>query len=81
MDDLTITLPEPLRRYVEERVSEGGFDTASDYFRELIQREQAIRRLDALLIEGLDSGEPEEADDAWWAERHAELDRRIARES
>lgn len=58
MATMNISLPDPLRLYVEERVTEGGYSTISEYFRELVrldQKRQAEERLEALLVEGLDS--------------------------
>lgn len=79
MDSLTITLPEPLRRYVEGRVEAGGFGTADHYFRDLVEQDRQkveIDRLEALALEGLASGEPIEMNDAWWARKYAEFDER-----
>lgn len=59
MQSVNITLPDRLREFVFEQV-ETGYDSASDYIRELIQADQAQKsnqKLEALLLEGLDSGE------------------------
>src|SRR4051812_29950489 len=56
---MNVSLPEALKDYVQERVSEGTFSNPSDFVRALIRedmRRQAEERLDALLMEGLDSG-------------------------
>lgn len=37
---MTVSLPKPLRRFVAQRVDEGGFGSVSDYIRELIRRDQ-----------------------------------------
>ena len=58
MATMNISLPESLREYVESRVNEGGYSTASEYFRELVrsdQKREAQQRLEALLLEGLES--------------------------
>lgn len=81
MKTLTVELPGPLREFVEERAAASGFETPGAFIRDILERERrkAERdRIEALVLEGLASGEPEEADDAWWAERYAELDRRLA---
>lgn len=81
MQPLTVELPGPLRTFVEERAAAGGFATPEAFIREVLERERrnAERaRVEALALEGLASGEPEESDDVWWAERYAELDRRLA---
>jgi antitoxin ParD1/3/4 len=66
---MNISLPEALRDHVQKRVAEGGFANASDFLRSLIREDrerQAKERLEHLLLEGLQSGEPEEATDAYW---------------
>ena len=58
MATMNISLPDPLREFVETSVSEGGYSTASEYFRELVradQKQKAEQRLEKLLLEGLHS--------------------------
>ena len=60
MATINISLPDTLRTYVEERVTQDGYSTASEYFRELVrhdQRRQADERLEALLLKSL-NGKP-----------------------
>ncbi len=60
METINISLPDALRTYVEKRVIQDGYDTTSEYFRELVQqdqRRQADERLEASLLKSLD-GEP-----------------------
>jgi len=50
--------------------------SASDYVRALIREDQkrkAEEKLEALLLKGLDSGEPIEANTAWWKKKKVEL--------
>ena len=67
MATMNISLPEPLKQFVDEEVREGGFSGTSDYVRDLIrqrQREKAAEFLRQLIAEGLASGpaEPIEPD-------------------
>jgi len=65
---MNISLPEDLKEYVE-RQTRRGYSTPSEYVRELIREDQkrrATERLDALLLEGLDSGKPIRADARFW---------------
>lgn len=58
-DSMNIALPEAMKEFVLDQVAQGGYSTASEYVRELIRAEQRRKtreRIDALLIEGLDSG-------------------------
>ena len=55
---VNVLLPDTMKRYIEERVSEGGYSTTSEYVRDLIREDQKRRaeeRLEALLLEGLAS--------------------------
>ena len=57
---MNVSLPEPMRAWVESRVSTGEFANASDYVRDLIRHDQAHHKqgLDeetrALIREGLE---------------------------
>ena len=84
MTTLNISLPDTLGEFVQERVTRDGYDTASDYLRDLIhedQRRKAQEKLDALLQEGLDSGPatPMTAQD--WAGIRLEVQRRGAEQA
>ncbi len=60
---MSISLPKALKDYIQKRVAEGDFSNASDYIRQLLREERKVRaekRLEVLLLEGLDSGPPEE---------------------
>ena len=56
---MNVSLPETLKEYVQDRISEGIYSNHSDYVRSLIREDmhrQAERRLEALVLEGLNSG-------------------------
>ena len=58
---MNISLPDVMKAFVEEQVQSGGFGTVSEYVRDLVRRDQkdhAQAKLEALLLEGLESGEP-----------------------
>lgn len=60
MTSMNISLPQELKEYIEQQ-SKAGYSTPSEYVRELIRgdrKRRAKERLDVLLLEGLDSGEP-----------------------
>jgi antitoxin ParD1/3/4 len=74
---MSISLPKALKDYIQKRVAEGDFSNASDYIRQLLRDERKARaekRLEVLLLEGLDSGPPEEATDDYWNDLIAETD-------
>ena len=70
MTSMNVSLPQELKDYVEKQ-TKVGYSTPSEYVRELIrydQKRRAKEHLDALLLEGLDSGEPLPASAAFWDE-------------
>lgn len=70
-DTMNVALPENLKQYVLRQVAEGGYTSASEYVRELIradQKQKAQERLEAVLLEGLQSGEARELTSEDWAE-------------
>lgn len=76
METLNLDLPEPMRRFVQERATEGGYGSAGEYLRALIQADQqrqAQEHVDALLLEGLDSGEPIPVTDEFWEQKKRKL--------
>jgi antitoxin ParD1/3/4 len=72
MTTMNISLPEPMRAYVDQQVAQGGYSTASEYIRQLVREDQkraAKQRLEALLMEGIESGPSVEITDEYWAEK------------
>lgn len=52
MSTMNISLPETLKVFVDEQVSQRGYSTSSEYIRELIRKDQDRQQLRSLLIEG-----------------------------
>jgi len=72
---MNVSLPASLRAFAEERASQ-GFSSASEYVRELIRRDQrdaAREKLERLLVEGLESGEPIVVTEEYWERKRREL--------
>ncbi|MBI4904742.1 MAG: type II toxin-antitoxin system ParD family antitoxin [Acidobacteria bacterium] len=70
MTSMNVSLPEELKEYVETQ-TRTGYSTPSEYIRELIrsdQKRRATEKLDALLLEGLNSSEPLPVNAKFWAE-------------
>lgn len=79
---LEITLPEPLRAFVDEQVAAGNYTNPSNYLEELVREDQKRRaqdRLEALLLEGLDSGPPIKVTPEYWEHKRARLLARVSR--
>lgn len=61
MASMNISLPDPLRDYVKQRIDSGHYASASDYVRDLIRRDQSgiadeerwLRDLDGSIAETL----------------------------
>jgi len=57
MGAMDVSLPDFLKEWVENEVKSGRYASASDYFSDLIRRDQAARRaLEDALAEGAASG-------------------------
>ena len=76
METIAITLPLALKEFVEAQAGENGCATPSDYVCSLIsaaQKRQAEEKLEALLLEGLESGPPIEVTPEYWEKKRARL--------
>lgn len=66
MATMNVSLPDPMKIWVEARLKDGKFSNTSDYVRHLIRRDQeraqAIAALQQAIDEGVKSGEPEPFD-------------------
>jgi antitoxin ParD1/3/4 len=68
MQSMNISLPEPLKEFVDRQISAGRYSSASEYVRELIREDEkrkAEERLDTLLLEGLQGEETELTRSDW----------------
>ncbi len=82
MDTMNIALPESMKHFVKEQVTAGGYSSASEYVRELIRADQKRKvedRIDALLLEGLDSGQPIPVTQEYWDEKKRKLTERLGK--
>lgn len=68
MATMNVSLPEPMKAWVERQAEGGLYGNASDYIRDLIRKDQerkeAIATLQAAITEGVESGEPQPFDAA-----------------
>ncbi|MGH9470909.1 MAG: type II toxin-antitoxin system ParD family antitoxin [Terriglobia bacterium] len=58
MDTMNVSLPGTLKEFVDQQVASGRYSSASEYVRELIREDEkrkARERLEAMLLEGLNS--------------------------
>jgi antitoxin ParD1/3/4 len=54
---MNISLPAPLKQWVETQVSQKGYSTASEFVRDVLRREEARARIDDRLLAATQSGE------------------------
>jgi antitoxin ParD1/3/4 len=62
MQTMNISLPDPLKDFVDAQISSGRYSSVSEYVRELIRQDEKCKaeaRLEAMLLEGLASPETE----------------------
>jgi antitoxin ParD1/3/4 len=52
MATMNVSLPEALKEFVDRKVAEASYGTASEYVRELIRRDQDRAHLRDLLLQG-----------------------------
>jgi len=76
MATMNVSLPDPMKQWVEAQSKDGRYANASDYVRDLIRRDQerqrAVSDLQSALDDGFASGAPAPFDfDAFLTERHA----------
>jgi len=79
MAGLSLNLGEELQQFVNSQVEAGEFDGPSAYIEALISRaKKGKEKLEELLIEGLDSGDPIPLDADEWSRIRGEVTDRIA---
>ena len=80
---LNLSLPASMKAFIEAEVERGHYGSTSEFIRHLVREAQKSAReqekLEALLIEGLDSGPGEEPTPEYWRQIHAEIDDLIAK--
>lgn len=64
MATMNISLPKPMRDWVQAQIDEGKYAGNSDYVRDLIRRDQEraakIETMQQAITKGLESGEPQD---------------------
>jgi antitoxin ParD1/3/4 len=73
---MNISLPEQIKAFINEQAGAAGF-TVSEYIYRLVLREQERmvqqKRVESLLLDGLESGEPIEVTEEWWEQKYGQL--------
>ena len=74
MQTMNISLPDQLKEFVDVQVGSGRYCSVSEYVRVLIrddEKRKAQERLEALLMEGIQSGEPTDMTRQDWSDIRA----------
>ena len=74
MQTMNISLPDQLKEFVDVQVGSGRYSSVSEYVRDLIrddEKRKAQERLEALLMEGIQSGEPTDMTRQDWSDIRA----------
>jgi len=61
MQTMNISLPDPMKQFVEDQVTAGAYSSASEYVRELVRADQkrhAKEQLEQVLLSAINSGDP-----------------------
>ncbi len=67
---MNVSLPNDLKKWVDDQVKAGGYGTTSEYLRDMLRRareREARRAIDQKLIDALESGPTVIMDDKDWA--------------
>lgn len=82
MQGMNISIPDPLKEFVDQQIASGRYGSVSEYVRELIradQKRKAEERIDALLLDGLDSGGSVAVGDEYWEAKKQKLAARLGK--
>lgn len=66
MSTMNISLPDALKSFVDDQVSQRGYGSSSEYVRDLLRRERDRLQLRGLLLEGAASPATSTADAAYF---------------
>lgn len=69
MTTMNVSLPDAMKEFIDRQVAERGYQSSSEYVRDLIRREQDRLHVRELILEGMRSPLAEEPIDEAWFER------------
>jgi antitoxin ParD1/3/4 len=67
MSTMNISLPDSLKSFVDEQVTQRGYGTSSEYVRELIRKDADVLRLRGMLLQGATSAPTGPVDASYFA--------------
>ena len=81
MTTINISLPDTMKAFIDDRIAEDGYSTASEYFLELVRQDQQRKeqkKLEAVLLERLQGDDWQEMSQPDWDSLRQELRARLA---
>jgi len=76
---MNISLPEPMKAFIDQQVDQGGYSTTSEYLRDIIRKEQDRIKLREALLAGAASPLLGPMDKAYFEELRQSIRRRAAK--
>lgn len=84
MQGMNISIPDPLKEFVDQQIASGRYGSVSEYVRELIREDEkrkAQLKLEGLLLEGLNAPAKEMTKKNWDALKKQVLEQLSKRKS
>lgn len=76
MSTMNISLPDPMKAFVDEQVEARGYGSSSEYVRDLIRKDGDRQKLRGLLLIGAESSPVAPADAAYFDSLRARIQNR-----
>jgi antitoxin ParD1/3/4 len=74
MPNISASIPDQLKGWVDLQIETGKYASTSDYLRDLIRNDQKqAEQIDALLLEGINSGPDIKVSKAYWKNKKQAL--------
>lgn len=82
MVTMNISLPDTMKTFIDRRIAEAGYNTASEYVHDLVRLDQERldqKKLEAVLVERLEGDDWEEMSPNDWSSMREELQTRLSK--
>lgn len=67
MPNISASIPDNLKGWIDLQIETGNYSSASDYLRDLIRNDQRqLMHLDMLILQGMNSGDDIKVDNEYW---------------
>lgn len=79
MTTMNISLPDSLKSFVDEQVTQRGYGTSSEYVRELIRKDADLLRMRGMLLKGAASAPTAPVDATYFSTLRERVEKRARR--